>query len=277
MTNTISILGSTGSIGRQTLDVAEQLGLRVAAIALACTWTMWERPSSQTSLSAETPTPAPSETPAAEETRQTTAWALDQILKMMHPFMPFITEEIWDNTADRDTMLMATQWPKYMDCVDETAEKQIDFLIGMISAIRSVRVEMNVAPSIKAQLLVKDAKEEETALIRSNQILLSQLARLESIDFVQEAPKGSVQKIFGTMTLALPLAGLIDVAAEKERLMKEREKLAGYLKGLDAKLSNEAFVSKAPANIIADQRQKQTETRTAIEKIDEAYARLADL
>lgn len=218
-----------------------------------------------------------SDTIIADETRKTTAWALDQILKMMHPFMPFITEEIWDNTAERESMLMATNWPKYTDCVDETAEKQIDFIIGIISAIRSVRVEMNVAPSIKAQLLIKDAKENEMDLIRANQVLLTQLARLESIDFIQEAPKGSVQKIFGTMTLALPLAGLIDVAAEKERLTKEREKLAAYLKGLDAKLSNEAFVSKAPANIIADQRQKQTETRTAIEKIDEAYARLADL
>ena len=218
-----------------------------------------------------------SDTRAADETRKTTAWALDQILKMMHPFMPFITEEIWANTAERSEMLMATSWPKYMDCVDEVAEKQIDFLIGMISSIRSVRVEMNVPPSIKAQLLIKDAQENEADLIRSNQILLSQLARLESIDFVNEAPKGSVQKIFGTITLALPLAGLIDVAAEKERLMKEREKLASYLKGLDAKLSNEAFVSKAPANIIADQRQKQAETRSSIEKIDEAYNRLADL
>ena len=218
-----------------------------------------------------------SDTRAADETRKTTAWALDQILKMMHPFMPFITEEIWANTAERSEMLMATSWPKYMDCVDEVAEKQIDFLIGMISSIRSVRVEMNVPPSIKAQLLIKDAQENEADLIRSNQILLSQLARLESIDFVNESPKGSVQKIFGTITLALPLAGLIDVAAEKERLMKEREKLASYLKGLDAKLSNEAFVSKAPANIIADQRQKQAETRSSIEKIDEAYNRLADL
>ncbi len=218
-----------------------------------------------------------SDTVMADETRQTTAWALDQILKMMHPFMPFITEEIWAQTAERSEMLMASAWPKYTDCIDTVAEKQIDFVIDMISAIRSVRVEMNVAPSIKAQLLIKDAAEQDAALIQNNQALILQLARLESIEFVKEAPKGCVQKIFGAMTLALPLAGLIDVQAEKERLMKEKEKLAGYLKGLNAKLSNEAFVSKAPANIIADQRQKQQETQTAIEKIDEAYARLADL
>jgi len=215
---------------------------------------------------------------AKAETRATAAWTMDQILIMLHPFMPFITEELWQrasqgDVADKDMLIMAA-WPNYPDMVDNEAREEIEWIIAVISEIRSARAEMNVPAGAKVPLVLVNAEEKPRARAHLHRSLLKRMARLENINFADEPPKGSVQIVMDDALLALPLAGAIDVDAENERLTKEIEKVEKDISGIEAKLANEKFTSRAPEHVVAEQRARKVAAEETRAKLMEALERL---
>ncbi|MEQ8600477.1 MAG: valine--tRNA ligase [Devosia sp.] len=216
---------------------------------------------------------------AKAETRATAAWALDQILIMLHPMMPFVTEELWAETGKfgpaRDAMLITTEWPDLSGLEDAAADAELAWLVDVISNVRSVRAEMNVPAGAKLQMVVTGAGEQTLSRLVAGTSLISRLARLDEISPQNEVPGESAQFVVGDATFALPLAGVIDIAVEKARLEKEVTKLDGEVAQIDKKLGNEQFVSKAPEEVIEEQKLRR---ETAVErrgKILDALTRLS--
>ena len=219
------------------------------------------------------------DSPEKAECQATAAWALDQILLLLHPVMPFITSELWSSMGEGREALMSQQWPEYPDSmVDAAAIDDVEWVIRVISAIRGVRSEMNIKPGAKIPLLVKDASE--TSLRRLEQLAepLQRLARLESVDSsVTEAPQGAVQQVVDEATYMLPVAEVIDISGEKSRLEKEISRLDGEIDRFDKKLNNENFTSRAPAEVVAEQQTKRDAAIVQREKVQEALERIAGL
>ena len=216
---------------------------------------------------------------AKAETRATAAWALDQILTILHPFMPFVTEELWAETgkfgAPRANMLILTDWPDLAGLEDAEADAELTWLIDVISNVRSVRSEMNVPAGAKLPLVVVGAGETTLKRLVAGTSLITRLARLEEISPQSTVPGESAQFVVGEATWALPLAGFIDISAEKSRLEKEVGKLDGEIAQIDKKLGNEQFVAKAPEEVIEEQKARR---EAAIERrhyIVEALKRLS--
>ncbi|HYE01276.1 MAG TPA: class I tRNA ligase family protein, partial [Alphaproteobacteria bacterium] len=216
---------------------------------------------------------------AKAETRATTAWALEQILHLLNPMMPFITEELWDKLAGpagREKPLIVTRWPEYAAGADEAARAEMDWVIRLISTIRGVRNEMNVPAGAHIAALLKDAGAETARRLDTHRDLILRLARLASIDLHSgEPPKGAVQAVIDEATLLLPLADIIDFAKERSRLEKEIAKLESDIGKLDAKLSNADFVARAPEEVIEEQRERKAECEAARAKLRAAVERLA--
>ena len=183
---------------------------------------------------------------AAAETRAMTAWVLDRALKLLHPFMPFVTEELWAKLASpdnaRDSLLILAPWPKHQGLENAEADAEIGWVIRLISEVRSVRSEMNVPAGAKVPLVVSGASDGTTARAKRHEDTILRLARIEAMSF-GKAPAGAVQIVLDEATLALPLAGIIDVAAESKRLKREIDKVGSEIRQLDAKLANEKFVA----------------------------------
>ncbi|MRG73606.1 valine--tRNA ligase [Alphaproteobacteria bacterium HT1-32] len=219
------------------------------------------------------------DSPEKAECQATAAWALDQILLLLHPVMPFITSELWSSMGEGREALMSQQWPEYPDSmVDAAAIDDVEWVIRVISAIRGVRSEMNIKPGAKIPLLVKDASE--TSLRRLEQLAepLQRLARLESVDSsVTEAPQGAVQQVVDEATYMLPVAEVIDISGEQSRLEKEISRLDGEIDRFDKKLNNENFTSRAPAEVVAEQQTKRDAAIVQREKVQEALERIAGL
>lgn len=216
---------------------------------------------------------------AKAETRATAAWALDQILIMLHPMMPFVTEELWAETGkagpQRDGLLILTEWPNHQGLENAEADAELAWLIDVISNVRSVRAEMNVPASAKLQLVVSGASEQTLARLVAGTSLITRLARLEAISPQNQVPGESAQFVVGEATFALPLAGVIDLVAEKSRLEKEVGKLDGEIAGIDKKLGNEQFVSKAPEEVIEEQKARREAAIDRRTRILEALKRLS--
>lgn len=212
------------------------------------------------------------------ETRATAAWVLDHILMMLHPIMPFVTEELWSK-GNHEQMLISTPWEDLSEFVDEKAEADLDWVVGLVGAIRSLRTEMNIAPGAKIQMLLASANDVEAKRLVQFNTLIKTLARLESAELSTKAEdaKSAAQVVYGTTAVLLPLAGFIDVAKETERLNKELEGLNKVISGLEGRLNNEAFVSKAPEKVVADQRVRLAEAKSGVIKVQEALARLKNL
>ena len=217
---------------------------------------------------------------AKAETRAVTAWTLDQILKILHPFMPFITEELWAHMVEhgvrRDSLLCLSQWPVLEGLVDQAAAEEVNWVVGLISEIRSVRTEMNVPAGAKIPLVMVGASDVIRARVRRNDETLKRLARLDAIDFAKSAPKGAALVVAGETTAALPLAGIIDMAAEKRRLAKEIESAMSDLKKMDAKLSNPQFMERAKEEAIEETKDRKTELEAEIKRFSAALKRLSD-
>jgi valyl-tRNA synthetase len=216
---------------------------------------------------------------AKAETRATAAWALDQILIMLHPMMPFVTEELWAETGKfgpaRDGMLITTEWPDLSGLEDAAADADLAWLIDVISNVRSVRAEMNVPAGAKLQMVVTGAGEQTLSRLVAGTSLISRLARLDEISPQNEVPGESAQFVVGDSTFALPLAGVIDIAVEKARLEKEVAKLDGEVAQIDKKLGNEQFVSKAPEEVIEEQKLRREAAVQRRGKILDALTRLS--
>nr|ART36788.1 D429 [uncultured bacterium] len=218
---------------------------------------------------------------ARDETRAMAAWIFDRLLILAHPFMPFVTEELWDRTGDwgakRQHMLIHAQWPRDMGhLINPSADQELDWVIRLITAVRSVRAELNVPAGAKIPLLVKDANGDTQNRLRDHGGLIERLARLTSIAAAPEKiPPGAVQEVLGEATLILPLAEVIDVSAERARLAKSLQKLDGEIARAETKLGNAAFVDRAPAHVIETERERLTEQQVSRLRLKEALARLS--
>jgi len=217
---------------------------------------------------------------AKAETRAVTAWTLDQILKLLHPFMPFITEELWAHMVEhgikRDDLLALSQWPALDGLVERDAVDEVNWAVALISEIRSVRTEMSVPAGAKVPLVIVGASDVIRERVRRNDETLRRMARLDSIDFADVAPKGAALIVAGETTAALPLAGIIDMAAEKRRLAKEIEKADSDLKKMDAKLSNPQFMERAKEEAIEEAKDRKAELEAEIKRFSAALRRLED-
>jgi len=213
------------------------------------------------------------------ETQSTAAWVLDQILKLLHPFMPFVTEELWAETGKegpaRDKLLVISEWPMLTGLEDKAADAEIEWLIAVVSGIRSVRTEMNVPASAKINLVIVGAGADTGTRVEGQLQALQRLARLEEISYGTEVPKGSAQIVIGEATFALPLAGVIDLAAERARLSKEIGKEQSEIDKIDKKLANPQFVEKAPPEVIDEQRERRADAVARLERLQAALARLS--
>jgi valyl-tRNA synthetase len=215
---------------------------------------------------------------AKTETRAMAAWVRDTILKLLHPFMPFVTEELWSLTAppftSREGLLALAAWPQLSGLADQEAETEIGWVIDLVSAIRSVRSEMNIAPGTALPLvLVGVSAATDTRAGRWAEVI-KRLARLSTITVAPQVPRGSVQLLVRGEIAALPLADVIDLAAERERLAKELARVNADIARIDGKLSNESFVSRAPEDVVETEREKRAEADARRLKIIEAVARL---
>ncbi|MHA7062395.1 valine--tRNA ligase [Azospirillum argentinense] len=215
---------------------------------------------------------------AIAETRATTAWVLDEILHMLHPLMPFITEELWEQlSTDRANRLISARWPEHgAELVDPAARDEMDWVVRAISSVRSMRSEMNVPPAAQIELKLKDAGQESLKRLDTHRDLILRMGRLASVEPLSgPVPKSAVQAVLDEATLILPLEGIVDLDKERARLTKEIEKLSGEIKKIDAKLSNEQFVAKAPEEVIEEQRDRRDTAEQARDKLQKALEMLA--
>ena len=213
---------------------------------------------------------------AAAETRATAAWVLDRILILLHPFMPFVTEELWAE-AERPAMLISTRWPEAGLALDDAdAQGEMDWVVRLISQVRARRAEMRVPAAAKIPLLLKDAGPDSLARLESHRDLICSLARLSAAGAADgEAPGGAVQDVIDEATIILPLADVIDVAEEKARLEKEIARLVADIQQIDKKLANRQFLAKAPADVVEKQKERRADSERARLKLDAAHGRLA--
>ncbi len=216
--------------------------------------------------------------PAKDETRAMTAWVRDQILRLLHPFTPFVTEELWRVTAQagpaRATLLALADWPRLDTLDDVEAEAELGWVIDLVSAIRSVRTEMNVAPSVEMPLVLITSSATTQRRTQRWGETIQRLARISRISQASSAPQGAVQLIVRGEIAALPLAGVIDLAAENARLQKEMARVASDIARIDAKLANGDFLRRAPEEVIEGEREKREEAAARRCKIMEALERL---
>lgn len=214
---------------------------------------------------------------AKAETRAVFAWVLNRILVILHPFMPFITAELWNNSHSADEDIINALWPS-AEKIDEEAVSHIDWVIELISAIRSLRAEMNLPAASKLTVYLQGANEQSAANLEHFGEIIRAMARLEKIEtYNGEITPDMVQTVFRENTVLIPLKGVVDFAAERERLQKELAGLNKNLEGYARKLNNPAFVDKAPAAVVEEERRRQSEALENKSKVEEALARIVGL
>ncbi|MGE0023322.1 MAG: valine--tRNA ligase [Hyphomicrobium sp.] len=215
---------------------------------------------------------------AVAETRACAAWVLDQCLKLLHPFMPFITEELWAHMVEhgerRQSLLCLSEWPRLSGLSSAAADEEIGWVVRLVSEVRSVRTEMNVPAGAKIPLVLTGASEATTARARRHDETIRRLARLESIGFAKSAPKGAALIVIGEATVALPLEGVIDMEAERKRLSKEIERAEGDRSKAVAWLGNEANVAKSPEHVVELNRERAAEAADRIQRLTAALKRI---
>jgi valyl-tRNA synthetase len=217
---------------------------------------------------------------AKTETRAMTAWALDVSLKLLHPFMPFVTEELWRVTAEsgppRPTLLALADWPHHDGLDDEAAEAEIGWVIDLVSKIRSIRVEINVPQGSQIPLILANPSPATRERARRWQDVIFRLARISALSFADAPPGGSVQLVVRGEIVALPLKGVIDLSAESARLEKELAKLVNDMTRIEAKLANSEFLRRAPEEVVDGEREKLEEAQARCASIREALQRVKD-
>ncbi|PZU11285.1 MAG: valine--tRNA ligase [Sphingobium sp.] len=209
-----------------------------------------------------------------DETRAVAGWAFDQILVMLHPFMPFITEELWSLTGARDNELIVARWPQALAAVDSEAQAEIDWLIRLVGAIRTARTELNVPPGARLPMVVRDGSEETHRRLDRQGVALARLGRVENLSFGDAPPGGAAQIVIDEATYILPLEGVIDIAAEKARLAKALAAAEKERDGLGNRLNNPAFVEKAKPEAVAKAREDHGEKSAEAQRLKAALERL---
>ena len=217
-------------------------------------------------------------------TRRTLVRVLEASLRLAHPFMPFITEEIWQRIAPMagktgDTIMLQPFPDSSGDAIDAQAEGDIEWLKELMLALRNIRAEMNIGPGTPLPLFLGNTTAEDVRRLEVNSVTLNKLAKLESVTLLtadEEAPM-SATALVGEMQVLVPMAGLIDTKAELARLDKEMQRLNGEIKRVSGKLSNQGFVAKAPADVIEKERAKQADYEQALARLTEQHTRIASL
>ena len=211
-------------------------------------------------------------------TRAMAAYVLDKALQLLHPFMPFVTEELWEKRAPegtpRETLLILSPWPTHQGLQDAAADDEIGWVIRLVTDVRSVRAEMNVPAGRKVPLVIAGATDRTRERVAAHLETVSRLARIESIDFAETPPAGSVQIVLDEATIALPLQGVIDIDAEADRLKREIDKVGAEITQIDAKLANDKFVSRAPQHVVEEQRERKADAEAMATKLAQALKRL---
>ena len=212
------------------------------------------------------------------ETQASVAFLIDQVAKLLHPFMPFLTEELWAikgaDLPERGLLTLAA-WPDLGGLADAAAEAEVGFVVDLVSQIRSARSETNVPAGAQIPLVMVGAAPEVRARVEAWRDTLLRLARLSEITFAETPPRNSVQLLVRGSVAALPLEGVVDLAAEVARLKKEQGKAQGEIKKIDAKLGNADFVARAPEEIIEENRERRESESARLAKIEEALVRLS--
>jgi valyl-tRNA synthetase len=213
---------------------------------------------------------------AQAETRATTSWVLAQIVHLLHPIMPYVSEEVWAQLVGADAgLLLTAPWPDLpADLHDPASAAEMDWVVAAISAIRGVRSEMNVPAGARVPLLVKDADATVTARLDSHGEHILRLARVEKIGLTTTVPPGSVSMVVEGTTLILPIGNVVDLGQEKARLKKEIDRLDGELAKIATKLGNPGFLAKAKPEVIEEQREREADTRRDRDRLKAAYNRL---
>ncbi|HDV7284959.1 TPA: valine--tRNA ligase [Mannheimia haemolytica] len=209
---------------------------------------------------------------------------LEKLLRLIHPVMPFITEEIWQKVKgfvgiEADT-IMLQKFPQFDPlAIDETAENQINFIKEVIVAVRNIRAESNIAPSKGLDLIARNFSADEVSILNANEVLLKSMAKLDSVKVLENGENAplSVAKLVANGEILIPMAGFINKEAELARLTKEMDKLKGEVARIESKLSNEAFVAKAPEQVIAKEREKMQEYLSGLEKLQVQYQEIEAL
>ncbi|MEZ5779113.1 MAG: valine--tRNA ligase [Paracoccaceae bacterium] len=212
----------------------------------------------------------------AEETRATMAWVLDQCYILLHPIMPFITEELWALTGERAKMLVHADWPAYgTELIDEAADREMNWVISLIDEIRSARAQMHVPAGLKLPIVQTSLDEKGSKAWANNAPMIERLARLDGMT-EGKAPKGAITIAVEGGSFAIPLEGVVDIAEEKSRLSRTLEKLEKDLNGLRGRLGNPKFVESAPEDIVEETREKlelgedeATKLKAALKRLDE--------
>jgi valyl-tRNA synthetase len=213
--------------------------------------------------------------PEKDETRAVTAFVLRETVKLLHPVMPFITEELWDKLGHRADhgMLIGQPWPAAA-ATDAAADAEMGWLVKLISDIRSARSELNVPAGAKLKLLVIGAEATTRTRLETHRAAIERLSRIEGIETAEAAPKASLQIVLGEATYALPVGDVIDLKAESVRLQKEIKRLTDEIAKIDAKLGNASFVARAPAEVVEEQRERRAQAEQTIARLSAALKRL---
>lgn len=212
---------------------------------------------------------------AKAEAQACAAYVLEETYKLLHPFMPFMTEELWAHTDTRDGLLCHADWPA-PEFSDTAAAEEINWLIDLVTGLRSARAEMNVPPSAVAPLIVVGANETSQTRLKRHEAAIRRLARVESIDLAEIAPKGAAQIVVGEATACLPLGNLIDLTAERARIEKAIGKTADEMDRIGKKLANEKFVANADPDIVAAERERFAELEVQTANLKTALLRITE-
>ena len=215
---------------------------------------------------------------AKAETQATMAWAIDQCLILLHPIMPFITEQLWGDIAPRAKLLVHADWPQYgAELIDPAADREMNWVIALIDQIRSVRQSMHVPAGAKVPMIKLEIDAAGQAALDGNLAMILRLARIETLTVATEAPKGAVTLAVEGGTFCLPLANVIDIESEKARLQKTLDKLGKEAGGLNAKLANQKFLANAPEDIVQIQRDRLAAIDEETGILQAAFQRIAAL
>ncbi|MGX9351616.1 valine--tRNA ligase [Shimia sp. W99] len=270
------IIGETAKVRETVDDALENYRFNDAANALyAFVWGKvcdWYLEFSKPLFASEDPA-------VVAETKSTMRWVIDQCLILLHPIMPFITEELWDNLGTRDTMLVHADWPTYQaaDFVDEAADREMNWVISVIDNVRSARAQMHVPAGLKIPMLVSELDAAGKEAWARNEALIMKLARIDSLTEAAEFPKGSITVAVEGGSFGLPLADIIDIDAEKARLEKTLGKLAKELGGLRGRLNNPKFVASAPEEVVEEARENLAAREEEEAKLKAALDKLAEI
>ena len=213
------------------------------------------------------------------ETQAVMAWVIDQCLILLHPIMPFLTEELWGTLGERSKMLVHADWPGYTaaELADEAADREMGWVVSVIEEVRSARAQMHVPAGLYVPMLATEIGETGRAAWGRNEALIKRLARIESLEEVDGFPKGTVTVAVEGASLGLPLAGVIDVAEEKARLEKTLGKLEKEMGGLSGRLSNPKFVESAPEEVVDETRATLALKEDEAQRLRAALERLAEI